>query len=43
MIKSEIPKYSETFNPILDILKNETIIHRRELIKKVIDRVSQLR
>lgn len=38
MIKSEIPKYNETFNPILDILKNEFIIHRRELIKKVINK-----
>lgn len=32
----EIPKYNDTFNPILDILKNEDIIHRRELIKNVI-------
>ncbi|MFD2909649.1 restriction endonuclease [Flavobacterium ardleyense] len=38
MMTSEIPKYNETFNPILDILKNEIIIHRRELIKKVIDK-----
>ena len=32
----EIPKYNDTFNPILDILKNEDVIHRRELIKNVI-------
>lgn len=37
-MKLEIPKYNETFNPILDILKNEETIHRRELIKKVIDK-----
>jgi len=37
-MKFEIPKYNETFNPILDILKNEETIHRRELIKKVINK-----
>lgn len=36
-MKLEIPKYNETFNPILEILKSESIIHRRELIRKVID------
>lgn len=37
-MKLEIPKYNETFNPILEILKNEEILQRRELIKKVIDK-----
>lgn len=37
-MKLEIPKYNETFNPIIDILRNEEIIHRRELIKRVIDK-----
>lgn len=37
-MKLEIPKYNETFNPILDILKDEEVVHRRELIKKVIQR-----
>jgi restriction system protein len=37
-MKIEIPKYSETFNPILDTLRNEEIIHRRELIKRVIQK-----
>jgi len=31
-----IPKYNETFNPILEVLKNQEILHRRELIKRVI-------
>ncbi len=35
---TEIPKFHETFNPILDILKNGNIIHSRELITKVIDK-----
>lgn len=37
-MKLEIPKYNETFNPILDILKNEETLQRRELIKKVINK-----
>lgn len=37
-MKLEIPKYNETFNPIIDILRNEDILHRRELIKKVISK-----
>ena len=37
MIK-EIPKFHETFNPILDILSNGETIHTRELIKKVIEK-----
>lgn len=37
-MKLEIPKYSETFNPILEVLSNDEILHRRELIKKVIQK-----
>ncbi|WP_100614795.1 restriction endonuclease [Confluentibacter citreus] len=36
-MKVDIPKYNETFNPILEILKEEGVIHRRELIRKVVD------
>ena len=35
-MKLEIPKYNETFNPILEALSNDEILHRRELIKRVI-------
>lgn len=35
-MKLEIPKYNETFNPILEVLSNDEILHRRELIKRVI-------
>lgn len=38
MKQEELPKFHETFNPILDILSNGEIIHHRELIKKVIDK-----
>lgn len=34
----ELPKFHETFNPILDILSNGEIIHHRELLKKVVDK-----
>lgn len=34
----DLPKFHETFNPILDILKNENIIHHRDLIKLVVDK-----
>lgn len=34
----EIPKFHETFNPILEILRNREIIHSRELIEKVISK-----
>lgn len=37
-MKLEIPKYNETFNPILEVLSNDEILHRRELIKKVIQK-----
>lgn len=33
----EIPKFHETFNPILEILKNGEVIHHREMAKKVIE------
>ncbi|MBN1969694.1 MAG: restriction endonuclease [Candidatus Delongbacteria bacterium] len=32
----ELPKFHETFNPILDILKDGKMLHHRELIKRVI-------
>ncbi|HTO15622.1 MAG TPA: restriction endonuclease [Edaphocola sp.] len=34
----ELPKFHETFNPILDILSNGEIIHSREMQKKVIEK-----
>lgn len=34
----EIPKFHETFNPILEILSNGETIHTRELIKLVIEK-----
>ncbi len=34
----ELPKFHETFNPILDILKDGEVLHHRELIKRVIDK-----
>lgn len=38
MKKVELPKFHETFNPILDILSNGEIIQYRELIKKVVEK-----
>lgn len=37
-MKSEIPKFHETFAPILEILSNEKTIHARELQKLVIEK-----
>ena len=37
-MSQEVPKFHETFNPILDILSNNQIIHTRELQKKVIEK-----
>ena len=37
-MNQEIPKFHETFNPILEILSDKQIIHTRELQKKVIER-----
>ena len=34
----EIPKFHETFNPILEILSDEKIIHTREMQKLVIEK-----
>lgn len=38
MIKQELPKFHETFNPILNILSSGEIIHHRELLRRVIDK-----
>jgi restriction system protein len=38
MKEEELPKFHETFNPLLDILSNGEIIHHRELLKKVVDK-----
>jgi restriction system protein len=37
-MKQELPKFHETFNPILDILSTGEIIHHRELLKKVVEK-----
>lgn len=37
-MNQEIPKFHETFSPILDILSNKEIIHSREMQKKVIEK-----
>ena len=34
----ELPKFHETFNPILDILSDQEIIHTREMQKRVIEK-----
>ncbi len=34
----ELPKFQETFNPILDVLSNGETIQYRELIKQVIEK-----
>ena len=34
----ELPKFHETFNPILDILSNGKAIHHRELLNLVVDK-----
>ena len=38
MKEIEIPKFHETFNPILDILSNVETIHHRDMLKKVVDK-----
>lgn len=38
MRKNDIPKYNETFNPILDILRDGKILNNQELQKQVIDK-----
>ncbi|MFW5871931.1 MAG: restriction endonuclease [bacterium] len=37
-MKNELPKFHETFNPILDILSNGEIIHHRELLNRVVEK-----
>ncbi|WP_322969597.1 hypothetical protein [Faecalibacter sp. LW9] len=37
-MNKELPKFHETFNPILDILSNKEIIHTREMQKRVIEK-----
>src|SRR5690606_19565223 len=37
-MNQEIPKFHETFNPILDILSDREIIHTREMQKRVIEK-----
>jgi restriction system protein len=38
MEQKELPKFHETFNPILNILSDGKNIHHRELLKKVVDK-----
>jgi restriction system protein len=38
MKQEELPKFHETFNPILDILSTGEIVHHRELLKRVFDK-----
>ena len=38
MKHNELPKFHETFGPILEILKNEETIHHRELLNKVLEK-----
>ncbi len=38
MKKNELPKFHETFNPILDVLNDGKIIHVRELQNKVLEK-----
>lgn len=38
MEQEELPKFHETFKPILDILSNGEVIHHRELLKRVVEK-----
>lgn len=38
MEQKELPKFHETFNPILEILSDGKIIPHRELLNKVLDK-----
>jgi len=38
MNQLELPKFHETFNPLLEVLSNGQIIHHRELLKKVVEK-----
>jgi restriction system protein len=41
-MNQEIPKFHETFNPILEILSNGKILHTREMQKLVIEKYYSL-
>src|ERR1035437_5230488 len=38
MEQEELPKFHETFKPILDILSDGEIMNHRELLKRVVDK-----
>lgn len=38
MNQKDLPKFHETFNPILEVLSNGQVIHHRELLKLVVER-----
>lgn len=38
MEQKDLPKFHETFQPILDILRSGDIVHHRELLKRVVDK-----
>ena len=38
MNDKKIPKFHETFNPILDIIQNGETIHYREMLKLVVEK-----
>ncbi|UZR97272.1 restriction endonuclease [Chondrinema litorale] len=38
MKEIELPKFNETFNPILNILSDGQVIHHRDLLKKVVEK-----
>jgi restriction system protein len=38
MIQKDLPKFHETFNPILEILSNGQVIHHSELLKRVVEK-----
>jgi len=38
MSNNEIPKFHETFNPILEVLSDGNTVHSREMIRKVIEK-----
>lgn len=37
-MNQEIPKFHETFNPILEVLSNKEILHSREMQKRLMDK-----
>src|SRR5690554_1865457 len=37
-MKQELPKFHETFNPILEVLADSEVLHTREMQKRVIER-----